>query len=200
MKTRGKLLVLGAVLGVTSAGLAMTLEAPGGDPEVVELLSGISYSPTKNSIDLVMGSAALEDLITIAEDSSSGSDPGVRIRAWRALGEYPLSPDATLASDALRNGIAEFATAEQGTNLLFLRACLLSLAQLEGGESVASLVPHLSHQSRDIRASAAQALGITGSSEAYPYLLDRALVEEEDQVKLAIADALFELDLANASN
>lgn len=200
MKARGKLLVLGAVMGVTSAGLAMTLQAPGGDPAVVELLSGISYSPSKNSIDLVMGSAALEDLIAIAEDSSADSDPGVRIRAWRALGEYPLSPDAALASDALRGGIAEYANSSSGTDLLFLRACMLSLAQLDGDNSVTDLVPRLSHQSRDIRAAAAQALGITGSSAAYQPLLDRALVEEETQVTLAIADALFELDLANASN
>lgn len=200
MKTRGKLIVLSAVLGVTSASLAMTLQAPVGDPEVVELLSGISYSPNKNSIDLVMGAAAIEDLIAIAEDSSAGSDPGVRIRAWRALGEYPLSPDANLASDALRAGVTEFASATTGTDLLLLRACMLSLAQLDGDNSVADLVPRLSHTSRDIRASAAQALGITGSSAAYQPLLDRALVEQEAQVKLAIADALFELDQANASN
>lgn len=200
MKPRTKYIAIGIVLSATSISVATTLQTPGGDPEVVEMLSGISYSPNKNRIDLVMGEAALEDLIRIAEDESTSADAGVRLRALRALGQFSLNADTKRASVTLRQSISSFAVADRGTDLLLLRASLLSLAELERGESVSDLVPLLDHPSRDIRAATARALGISRSASATQPLLNRALVETTNQVKLAISDALFVLDQANPPN
>lgn len=187
------------VAGIAGAGIAGALEAPPGDPEVVELLSGMSYVPDQGSIDSVLGSAAVDELIAIAEDSSATADPGLRIRAFGALGQYGGSKDEAAASFALRSAINKFAALGRGTEVLYLRASMLSLSQLESGtgSAVPTLVPLLSHSLRDIRAACAQALGITMSQDAVLPLRQRAQVEEEDQVLIAIEDALFQLASGN---
>lgn len=188
-------ILAGLVLAsATGAGLATALEAPPGDPEVVELLSGMSYVPDRETIDGILGATAVEELVQIAEDTSISSDPGVKLRAFRALGEFDENPERTVATAALRRAIASFEPENAGTELLYLRASMLSLARIDGANSVSELVDLLAHPSRDIRAACAQALGITGSDAAIQPLRNRALVETEPQVQLAIADALFRLD------
>jgi len=165
--------------------------------EVVELLSGISFTPSKSNIDLVLGSAAIEDLIEIAEDSSEEADIGLRIRAYRALGVYQDSDNKDLAIGSLREvlSVQSFTlSVNSGEELLYLRASMLSLAQLAQEDAVADLVALLGHSSRDIRSACAQALAITGSASAIQALRNQALVEEKTQVKLAIEDALFVLE------
>ncbi len=182
-----------ALAGALGAGIATALDAPPGDPEVVELLGGMNYVPDQSSIDAVLGATAVDELIAIAEDDSQGSDPGLRMRAFRALAQYDGSPDEGTASAALRRAIDTFGTLERGTELLFLRASMLSLATLDGANAVPDLVGLLPHPSRDIRAACAQALGITGSSAAIVPLRNQDLDETVPQVKIAIADALFHL-------
>jgi len=191
--------ILGATLavGAATAGIAIALESPPGDPDVVELLGGMNYVPDQSKIDAVLGATAVDELIAIAEDTSLGSDPGLRMRAFRALAQYDESPDEALASAALRRAITTFAASDQGTELLFLRASMLSLATLDGSNAVPDLVSLLSHPSRDIRAACAQALGITDSDTAILPLRNQDLVETVPQVKVAIASALFQLDSNN---
>lgn len=190
--------ILGMVLAATTAGagLAIAVEAPPGDPEVIEMLSGMSYIPDRDNIEAVMGPTAVEDLIELAEDTSASSDSGVRIRALRALGQFAQSPSRPTAAAALRRAILTFGGEVRGVKLLYLRTSMLSLASLEGANAVSSLVDLLAHPSRDIRAGCSQALGITKSDTAIPALRDRALIEEQPQVQLAIADALFQLGSA----
>mgnify|MGYP003647887881 CR=1 FL=1 len=191
--------ILGATLvaAAAMAGIAVALDSPPGDPEVVELLGGMNYVPDQSRIDAVLGATAVDQLIAIAEDDSQGSDPGLRMRAFRALSQYGGSPDEVLASAALRRALTTFAANDEGTELLFLRASMLSLATVDGPSAVPELVGLLQHPSRDIRAACAQALGITESDAAILPLRNQDLVETVPQVKLAIASALFQLDSNN---
>lgn len=191
MKRSQLWLTAGLAIVLGGGGLALAALTP--DDPIDELLGGISFTPSKTTIDLVMGNEALEDLITIAQDDSPGADIGPRIRAYRALAVFELSDNKQLAIAALQNAVVSYSGADQGTELLYLRASILSLAQLAKEKSVNDIIVLLSHSSRDIRAASAQALGITGSSSAVQALRDRALIEEKTQVKLAIEDALFEL-------
>jgi HEAT repeat protein len=188
--------ILGATLvaGAAGVGIATALDAPLGDPDVVELLGGMNYVPDQSSLDAVLGATAVAELVAIAEDDSQSSDPGLRMRALRALAQYDGSPDEVVASAALRRAITTFGPADTGTELLFLRASMLSLATLDGPAAVPDLVGLLPHLSRDIRAACAQALGITGSDAAIVPLRNQDLSEVVPQVKIAIADALFQLD------
>ncbi len=191
MKHR-KIWIAAIAIAFSGGGLAIALTPD--DPDVVELLSGISFAPSKSNIDLVMGNAALEDLIVIAQDETDGSDIGLRIRAFRALGVFDDSENKDLAVTALTESVALYKNSTSGEEVLFLRASILSLAQLSKENSVNTIIGLLSHSSRDIRAASAQALGITGSSNAVQPLRNQALIEEQTQVILAIADALFLLE------
>ncbi len=193
MKWLRRIAIATVAVVATGVGISRALEAPAGDPEVIELLSGINYVPDQGSIDSVLGDAAIGELIAIAEDSSSNSDPGLRIRAFMALGQYRGSVGESDATEALRRALLKFSPRNRGSELLYLRASLLSLAKLEQEDAVADLVPLLDHASRDTRAACAQALGITGSDTAILPLRQRAQVEEQEQVLLAIEDALFVL-------
>ncbi len=194
--SRRILLGFAAAISIAGAGLAFALDPPVGDPDVIELLGGMSYVPDKTRIEQILGPQAADELISVAEDESVTFDAGMRIRSLRALALYKESPDRPAVTAALRRTMNRFTASDRGVELLYLRASMLSLARVEGATAVAELTPLLSHQSRDIRAACAQALGITASSDANQPLRDRALIEEQAQVLFAIDDALFELGLA----
>ena len=182
-------LALAAPLGLWVAARAGgLLEAPAGDPQVVEQLSGIDYVPSRGSLDDALGDAALADLIAIARGEGD-EDAGLRIRAYRALALYPAPETAA----ALREAVAEHADVA-GLDTLYLRAAMGSLARVDGPDAVPSLGPMLDHPSRDVRAAAAAALGQTGAEEAIPVLRARLPLESVLQVRLAIADALRALE------
>jgi HEAT repeat protein len=172
--------------GTTSA----PVDPPPGDPEVVEALSGIDYVPTRGTLDGLMGGAAESELIAIARGAAEESaDPGVRIRAYRALAAYPTAA----TESALRAAIVDHAD-EGELDTLYLRAAVASLVQVAGPDAVDDLVPLLDHASRDVRASTARGLGDTGSEDAVAPLRARLSVEEVGQVRLAIAEALRALE------
>ena len=165
-------------------------EPPPGDPAVVEALSGIDYVPTRGTLDGLFGIAAESALIDIARGTADESaDPGVRLRAYRALAAYP----GASTESALRAAIADHAGGGD-LDTLYLRAALESLVQVAGPDAVDDLVPLLDHASRDVRASTARALGDTGSDAAVSPLRARLSVEEVGQVRLAIAEALRALE------
>ncbi len=177
-------------LAIAHAASIAPAEAPPGDPAVVEMLTGIDYIPTRGTIDSALGADAVDQLIAIAGgDAAESADPGVRIRAYRALALYPGA--ATEAE--LRAGILQH-SAGSGVDTLYLRAAVDSLVQIAGPDAVDDVVPLLDHASRDVRASAAMALGDTGSEDAVSPLRARLSVEQVGQVRLAIAEALRELE------
>ncbi len=180
---------IAGLLAISIGGSAAIALSPSGDPDVVELLSGINFFPNRSNIDDVLGSAAVEDLILIAEDDSEDSDVGLRIRAYRALGVYEDSENKNLAISSLQLSLQNYSDGE-AEELLFLRASLLSLAQLAKADAVVDLLPFLDHPSRDIRASSAQALGITESSAAIEALSELLNSDESQQVRVATEDAL----------
>lgn len=188
---RYKLAGLAAAFALAGGGIAMAVVPPN---NVIELLSGTATAPTKGRIDFIMGDTAVADLIEIAEDTSADADPGLRIRAYNALRHFAQTPDSETARLALQSAVAERRSVSDGVQLLYLRAAMLSMAEVGMDQSVPDLLGLLSHSSRDIRAACAQALGITGSALAIEPLRNRALIEPELQVQIAIADALFELD------
>lgn len=191
MRAHRRILVAAISCAIIGGGVAFAVQPT---DEVIELLSGMANSPSKTRIDLVMGETAVEDLIAIANDTSADSDPGLKIRAFSALRHFGNTADSGVAQAALVVAVDEHRNAASGTELLYLRAAMLSLAEVATDLSVPNLLGLLTHPSRDIRAACAQALGITGSPAAVQPLRDQALVELELQVKLAIADALFELE------
>jgi HEAT repeat protein len=154
------------------------------------MLSGVDYIPSRGLIDAQLGAGAADRLIAIARGTAEESaDPGVRIRAYRALALYP----GTATEAALRAGISEHGGGG-AIDTLYLRAAAESLVEIAGAEAVSDLVPLLDHQSRDVRASTARALGDTGSDAAVSPLRARLSIEEVGQVRLAIAEALRELE------
>jgi HEAT repeat protein len=191
MMVSKKILLAAISCALIGGGVAFAVQPT---DEVIELLSGTANSPSKSRIDLVMGDTAVEDLIAIANDTSADSDPGLKIRAYSALRHFGNTADSAVAQAALEAALDQYKDTGTGTELLYLRASMLALAEVGLELSVPNLISLLAHPSRDIRAACAQALGITGSSAAIQPLRDRALVEPELQVQLAIADALFVLD------
>jgi HEAT repeat protein len=167
--------------------LAIAAEPPAGDPDVVEELSGIDYVPNRSALDDLFDGAAASDLIELAEEEP---DPGVRMRALRALALYPGAETAA----ALRDAIAEHGDDDTGTPTLMTRLAALSLARVDGAAAVPDLADLMNHPSRDVRATVAEALAVTNSADAVPILRDRLAVEPVEQVRLAIADALRELE------
>ncbi len=191
--TRIALLAAGMLMAVAIASAAITrppAEAPPGDLAVVEALSGIDYVPTRGTLDGLMGAAAETSLIAIARGTAEeANDPGVRLRAYRALAAYP----SAATESTLRGGIAEHAGGGD-LDTVYLRAVVDSLVEVAGPNAVDDLIPLLDHASRDVRASTARALGDTGSEDAVSPLRARLSVEEVGQVRLAIAEALRALE------
>jgi HEAT repeat protein len=191
MSSKHKLAALTLALALGGGGVALAVQPT--EP-VRELLSGTANAPTKSRIEIVMGATVIQDLIEIADDTSAEADPGRRIRAYNALRHFAQDPESETVRLALKAAVELRANETTGTQLLYLRAAMLSMAEVGLESSVPDLLGLLSHPSRDIRAACAQALGITGSDTAILPLRDRALIETELQVQVAIADALFELD------
>jgi len=188
---RAMVIAAGLLVAMAIARAAVSpATAPPGDTGLVEILSGIEYIPTRGSLDAQMGAGAQDRLIAIARgDAEESADPGIRIRAYRALAFYP-SP---ATESALRAGIVAHAGGGS-VDTLYLRAAAESLVQIAGADAVDDLVPLLDHASRDVRATTARALGDTGSAQAVSPLRARLSIEEVGQVRLAIAEALRELE------
>jgi HEAT repeat protein len=187
MTTRilGALLILaGAVrLGTVSAGEPLAAATAGVD----DLLGGVDYVPEKPVLDDALGDPPEDALIDIA--LSTDADPGMRIRAFRALAHYPGDPIRLV----LINAIGSFSAATAGVEVLYLRAALHSLAAVAGENAVDAIAALLDSDSQDVRADAALALGETGSAAAETPLRDRRDIESVDQVKWAIDEALATL-------
>ncbi|MCB9559466.1 MAG: hypothetical protein H6709_19300 [Kofleriaceae bacterium] len=161
------------------------------DPAVIELLSAFDYVPTRAALDDVMGPAPIDQLRQLIgldlPVEMIETDPGVQLRAVRALARYPGDDART----TLRDTLARYAFARHGHDLLLLRAALESLAVVGGAAAVPDITPFLDvEESRDLRAAAANALRVIKSATALPALRARQLIETEPQVSFAITEAL----------
>jgi HEAT repeat protein len=184
-----RLTVGGAVLGLVLTGGAVAdvlVEPPPGDPAVIELLSGIDFVPARNALDRALGEGAVTELIALARGESDEADPGVRIRAYRALADYP----APATQRALTEAVGQHAAFDRGIDLVYLRAAVDSLARVAGPEALVTLAPLLDHPSRDVRAGAADALAETGAPGAVLALRRRLQIESVEQVRLALSAAI----------
>lgn len=160
------------------------------NPDLIELLSGVDFVPPGSDLREI---ATVQEIIDIARDDSDGADPGLRIRAYRALAEFPEAS----AEEALLDAIALHSAAVTGIETLYARAAMHSLAAIAPADDpgiVFAIAANLRHSSRDMRVSAAEALGVVGSRMALPALLEQLSTEAVTQVKLAIGAAIDALD------
>lgn len=165
---------------------ALVAAAPSQD--LVDLLGGIDFVPTQDEIDPL---ADIADIIDIVDDESA--DDGLRIRAIRALGIYDTDPDRQVSGPALVSVISLFGAnlASTGVDTVFLRAAMEALALVDGPNGINAIMPLLMHQSRDVRAAAAEALQVAGSQGACNALREANLVDDEvEQVELALSEAI----------
>lgn len=168
--------------------VAMATSAPaGGAPtmDVIALLSGIDFVPGAEALTAVVNG----DLAALAEVANGdGEDPGVRVRAYRSLGQF----DDDRARQGLKTGIDRYRSATTGTDLLYLMAASEGLGMIGGPADVPVLAPLLNAASRDLRVVVARSLGRIGDIAACSLLSGRLQVEGEEQVEI-------ELNLALAS-
>lgn len=158
--------------------------------ELEEILSGVDFVPPKQDLDDLLGDAALDELLAIARDP--GKPAGVRIRAYRALSHYPGARTEYELQRAIQEHSANdlIALSSTGVDTILLRASMDSLAVIAKADALVDIADKLNHKSRDVRAAAARALAVCGSSDAEKPLRDRLEVEEVPQVRYAIQDAL----------
>lgn len=169
------------------ATVAMATSAPAGGgtpPDVIAALSGIDFLPGAETLTLLLNG----DLTTLADVANGAGDPGVRVRAYRSLGQF----DDDRARQGLKIGIDRYRTATLGTDLLYLMAAAEGLGLIGGVADVPVLAPLLDAPSRDLRVVVARSLGHIGDTAACDLLRRRSTVEQDEQVRI-------ELDLALAS-
>lgn len=165
---------------------AAIAQASGAPPstEVIAALSGIDFLPGAETLTALVNG----DLTTLADVANGTGDPGVRVRAYRSLGQF----DDDRARQGLKTGIDRYQSATSGTELLYLMAAAEGLGVIGSSADVPVLAPLLDAPSRDLRVIVARALGQIADAQACGLLQRRASVEQVEQVHI-------ELDLALAS-
>lgn len=169
-------------------GALVTFAHGGGDPMPAadDLLTAMDFVPDRADLDRAMGPSTLDQLLDKAEFAP---DVGVRLRALRALAQYP-SPEA---HDLLVRMVADPGAASDERDFVLQRAALESLGEIGTPDDVAVITPYLYEANAphpDTRAAAAHALRVLGSTLAVPTLQERREVEESPQVVVAIIEAL----------
>jgi hypothetical protein len=159
---------------------------------VQNALTSIDTVPTVDQLNLAFGTDPLTGLTQIAQDVAQ--KPGIRLRAIHALVHYcstkPPCGDLDPARQALLAIITANQNAQAGANLLMLRAAIESLGPMQNLSDTPTLEGFLDHSSRDVRATAALALGDLCDTSASSALHIRLQHESVDQVRLAISTAL----------
>jgi HEAT repeat protein len=173
----------------------------GGGPTISaeDLLTARDHVPTRAELDATMGATPLQALV---DRALTETDVRLRLRAIRALAQYP-SEEAHSAlllvlDDPEIGSSIELETAQI---IVLRRACLEALAELGDPDDVAVITEYLNQEDtvgqpcsqRDLRAAAAHALRVLGSTTAEDALYARQAVENCGQVEFAINEALREL-------
>ncbi len=162
---------------------------------VINTLTPIDSLPSSQQINSAFNNSPAEALANLQQIANPTSfvDRGVQIRAVRALIHYCASTTCS-ESEPAHQTLVQIATrygaARSGSELLVLRAAIESLGILRVTTDVDLLASQLQHPSRDIRTAAARALRDLRNTQAIVPLRARYNVEDTDQVKIAISDAL----------
>ncbi len=178
--------VLALIATAASAATVSAAVTATGDVALRDVLGGFDFVPSRAQLDDQLDQPAAS-LRAIASGVAEHDDPGLRIRAYRALRLYPTPEVERALIEAVQ---ARGRTDAFGVEVLYLRAAVESLAVVAGPRGVEPLRPLLDHPSRDIRASAARALAICGTPAALPALRSRLTSESEAQVRLALSEAI----------
>lgn len=174
----------GAVAAVIAAPRASQISIP--EP-ALDVLGAIDSVPQRDQVQRVFGDNALAELQRISMASLDSVDAGVQIRAVRALTHF-VEGRATVLLVLAR---PEVATAQRGTGVVLQRTAIEALALYSDASDVARVIGFLDAEySRDVRASAAHALGVMGSQTAVEPLRSRFRVEQSAQVKIEISNSL----------
>ncbi|MGE5187231.1 MAG: HEAT repeat domain-containing protein [Acidobacteriota bacterium] len=171
--------------------VAVVARAGAQAPSVPTVLTSIDSVPTQAQLDGAFGSgSAMNGLTAIALDASG--KVGNRLRAIHALVQYCTPPcaDGDAAHAALLQLVQVSPVPQSGPDLLVLRAAIESLGMMRDPNDYGALRSFLDHNSRDIRATTARALGDLCNTNAIADLRARTQFETIDQVKLAISSAL----------
>lgn len=184
-------LSIAAIAGVLLAANGFQHAAPIEEP-LRDALSGIDYVAGKSVFDDLLGAGADADLVAIARDVDGDADPGLRVRAYRALSLYPTPLVEQALTEAV-NEHADFANLV-GIEVIYAKAAMDSLAAVAGGDAVSTIAVVLDHPSRDLRVSAARALARTADPSAIPPLQTRLQSETDPLVTLALQRALSALE------
>ncbi len=190
MKRIGFALVFAFAMAAAAYGDALVLTQP-----VINALTPIDSLPSSKQLNGVFNGSEAEALsnLTAIALSQGTVDLGVQLRAIRALTHYCQTPCGTHEAHGTLATLAttpRYRDAARGSDLLVLRAAIESLGVLRVPGDVAILLPQLDHPSRDIRAATAHALRDLGNTQAIPALRTRYQLEQRQQVRIAISDAL----------
>ncbi len=169
-------------------GLTATTPAASDDTArtpVESLLYGIDYLPTAQELAQAGGDPATVAAIA----TNDGADPGVRLRAFRTLGQF----DSPTAKASLTQSLTALRDSPVPVDRLYLIAAAEALGEHGGATAVDDLAALLDHESRDVRAAAATALGRTGARDACAALSAQVSAEDVPQVRAAINAALTAL-------
>ena len=164
------------------------------DQQQQEALTTIDSVPSKTLYDSLPNPLTQNDLEGVASDGSAS--PAFRLRAIHALSSYcavtppAACPDNDPAHLTLVGLITANGSAQTGADLLILRGAVEAIGPMRVQTDLDALTAMLNHPSRDIRATAALALGALCNSNATSALHQRYGNESTDQVKLAISAAL----------
>jgi HEAT repeat protein len=155
------------------------LPADQAEQQIVLLLSGYDYFPSRAKIESVSANAP-EILIAISKDKARL--PSLRSRAIDALGLFAGHPrvaqhfEATLAAGQLDE--------------VALRHSLTSSLKAFGDRALPWVAPYLDHKDPVVRLDAAHAIGRLGGVDGAELIRTRTAVERDDFVRAQ----LFKLD------
>ncbi|HWU89605.1 MAG TPA: HEAT repeat domain-containing protein [Kofleriaceae bacterium] len=187
---------MGAVLVLSLCALPARGQESGPPPQVVHTLTAFDSIPTKQELTRLLGPTNELALL-----SSYALDPqldfGVRLRAVRAMPSFcPEYPQQ--CHDAIWAVLQDIdATSDApGRKILRQRAAIeaLGLARRRDPNDLPLLLSFLGNASRDLRVAAARAMRDLCDPAALPALQLRLGVDESQQVKLAISQAVQALE------
>jgi hypothetical protein len=194
---------IAALAGSASAGYALIRPPRAGEPPgahteaaagvdvIRDQLGGIDHVPDRETLDALFDDddQAEAALIDLARNRTGEVDPGVRIRALRALALY----SGKAVESALADAVDDHRLARDGVDIAYLRAAMQSLAVVAGKQAVRTIAPVLDHVIRDARAAAADALAATRDKLALTPLYGRLALETAPMVRLALEAAIRSL-------
>ncbi|HEY4238434.1 MAG TPA: HEAT repeat domain-containing protein [Kofleriaceae bacterium] len=171
----------------------------------IEALTPVDATPDLTAIDSLFrdGGGAMLNLIAAATDPQG--DVGVAIRAIRTLPAYcanQLDPSVSEACatnsephDTLAGVVTTYRDDHSMAGLMKLRSAIeaIGLTRSSDPNDVALLEPLTQHDSRDIRAAAATALGNVCNTSAQSWLQQRVSQEQSLQVQASLAIAIRKL-------